>query len=252
VQDQPDQDLPIAANLDVPSSIRSWITIDKGLNFIIPKGVHQFPVEFTVQIPADTPLGVYSGHLTFTGAPSQSGQVTIALGAQVAINLTVGNDIYRKINVPVVKLLDIEEGWDPRVYVKFSNEGNVAEHFDSATYELLDQYGSVRLAYSQNPNELPEVAPFTIKEFVVDFPINFHLGLGQYWGAVNFYQEGKVVGSQKTVFNVLKAGSLSSPSAQVLQFITKYWPYAAGAGGVLVLLLVIFIFRKRKRRKTRS
>jgi hypothetical protein len=244
VQDQPNDDLGINVNLNVPESIRPWIIIDQGLHFVIPKGTHQFPVQLTVHIPKDTGLGVYRGNVTFTGAPAQAGQVTIALGVQSVINLTVGNDIYRKVSVPIIKLLDIEEGWNPKVYVKFNNEGNIPEKFTGATYELLDQYGAVRLAFSQTANGLVETPPFSIKEYVVEFPIDFHLGLGQYWGVVNFYQDQQLIGSQKTIFNVLKKGSLSSQTALILDALKDSWYYY-----VVGLLVVFFVARLAMRRR---
>src|SRR3989344_3360725 len=45
VQDHPDVDIPIKATLTVPESIKSWITIDKGFDFVIPQGTRQFPVK---------------------------------------------------------------------------------------------------------------------------------------------------------------------------------------------------------------
>ena len=71
VQDQPNEDLNINAKLDLKEPARSWVTVDKGFNFVIPKGVRQFPVQVAINVPKDAGLGVYSGNLTFTGAPSQ-------------------------------------------------------------------------------------------------------------------------------------------------------------------------------------
>src|SRR5665213_2919795 len=51
VQDQPDQDLSIKANLTLQDPARSWISIDKGFSFVIPKGVRQFRVTITVDVP---------------------------------------------------------------------------------------------------------------------------------------------------------------------------------------------------------
>jgi hypothetical protein len=249
VQDQPNEDLRIKADLQIDARARSWISLDKGFEFVIPKGMRQFPVEFVVQVPKETALGAYSGTLVFTGAPSQVGQVTIALGAQVAVNLTVGEGVYRKFTVPVIKFLDIEEGWNPKVYVKFNNEGNVPERFTGATFELLDQYGAARLAYAQEAKELPETPPFTVQEYFVEFPIDFHLGIGQYWGVVNFYQNGQVVASQKTIFNVLKRGSLSSSLDQFFRTLSEsWWQYALGV--LIVVILFSAAWQTRRRRKT--
>lgn len=247
VQDQPNQDLKMKATLAVPETIRPWIHVDTGFEFTIPQGMRQFPIEITVEVPKNAGLGKYNGNLTFVNIPDEVGQVTIALGANVAINLTVGNDIFSKFSVPIVKPLDIEEGWSPKVYVKFNNEGNISESFDGASFELLDRFGGIRLAYIQKNSDFPETPAFTIKEYTVEFPTDFHMGLGQYWGDVTFYQREKAVAHERTVFSVLPAGSLVTPGAWA-EYFKGNTMYA-----VVATLIVLFIFRrfivKRKRKK---
>ncbi|MDI6820985.1 MAG: hypothetical protein QMD65_02275 [Patescibacteria group bacterium] len=252
VQDQPNEDLKIKAVLDISEKIRSWIKIDKGFEFVIPKGTRQFPVEVIIEVPKDAGLGIYRGNLSFTGAPAQSGQVTIAMGVQVALNLTVGEGIYQKLSVPMIRLLDIEESWAPRVYIKVSNEGNVSEVFTGATYELMDQFGETRLAYMQKTKDFPEIPPFTQGEYTIEFPINFHLGIGQYWGNVVFYQNEKAVASQKTVFNVLKAGSISGSVAQFSGFMKTNKNYLFITLIIIVFAIGFGIWRKNRRAKKAS
>lgn len=247
VQDKPDQDLPIQAKLEIAESVRSWVSIDPGFTFTIPQGVRQFPVKVMVTVPKDAPLTAYHGEISFTGTPSQAGQVTIALGVKMSIDIRVGNDIFQKINIPIVRLLDIEEGWNPRVYVKFENEGNVAESLTGATYELYDRYGSVLLSTSQRSDGFPEIAPFSADEFTLEFPVPLQLGVGEYWGRVNLYQQDKIVGSQKTVFNVLKRGSLSNPGTRIVQFLAQNW--VVGAGVLALVGAGMFLaYRKTRRR----
>jgi hypothetical protein len=243
VQDQPNQDLNIQANLTMAQPAASWVSIDKGFNFVIPQGVRQFPVTITVSVPSGVTLGVYSGNLTFTTQPASAGQVTIALGAQVAINLTIGTGTVEKYSVPLIQFPDIQEGQSPVVHVKFENDGNVPEAFDSATYQLYDQYDSVQLAYIQKSGGFPSTAPFTIADYNVTFPLDFYLGIGQYWGVVNFYKNGQVVASQKTVFNVLKA-----------TWYQKAWNYLADKCiyiliGFILLLVIIALAIWRIKRK---
>ena len=249
VQDQPNQDLPILAKLDVPAAIRGWFTISPGERFAIPQGMRQFAATIEVKVPENADLGVYHGTLTFTTAPNEAGQVTIALGAQVDLNLVVGTDIVRKFSIALVKPQDIEEGWNPRVYVKANNEGNIAERFDGATLEIYDQFGAARLAYIQKKGaELPEIPSFTTQDFVLEFPTDFHLGMGQYWASIALLHEGTVVGSQRTVFTVLKRGSLSSPLEKVLQGVQDNWPYYAGGLAVILAAGATGAVRKKRRR----
>jgi hypothetical protein len=243
VQDQPDQDLNIQANLTMDEPGRSWISIDKGFNFVIPQGTRQFPVTITVNVPQGVTLGAYSGNVTFTTQPSSAGQVTIALGAQVAVNLTVGTGTFEKYTVPLIQFPDIQEGQSPVVHVKFQNDGNIPESFDGATYELYDQYDSVRLAYVQKTGGMPATAPFTISDYNVTFPLDFYLGIGEYWGVATFYKHGQVVASQKTVFNVLKATWYQ----KIWNYIVDEWVYVLI--GVLLLVIIIAVAIWRSRRK---
>jgi hypothetical protein len=151
------------------------------------------------------------------------------------------------LSIPLVRPLDIEEGWSPRVYVKANNEGNIAERFDGAIFELFDQFGGVRLAYAQKGRDFPEFPPFEVSEFTIEFPTDFHMGIGQYWASIAFLQEGKTVASQRTVFNVLKRGSLSSPFQKILQHVQDQWPYYAGGAGIVFILGIGSLLRKRRR-----
>ncbi|HEY5221126.1 MAG TPA: hypothetical protein VIJ29_03215 [Candidatus Paceibacterota bacterium] len=243
VQDQPNQDLNIQANLTMPQPGASWISLDKGFNFVIPQGVRQFPVTITVSVPSNVTLGAYSGNLTFTTQPSSAGQVTIALGAQVAINLTIGTGTFEKYSVPLIQFPDILEGQSPTVHVKFQNDGNVPESFDGATYQLYDQYDSVQLAYIQKSSGFPTTAPFTIADYNLTFPLDFYLGVGEYWGVVNFYKNGQVVASQKAIFNVLKATWYQ----EAWNYIMDEWVYFL-IGLVLVLIVIALAIWRSKRK----
>ena len=243
VQDQPNADVNIQANLQVDPAIQPWVSLDKGMKFVIPQGTRQFPVQVTVAVPQSASLGAYHGTLTFTTMPSSAGQVTIALGVQVALNLTVGSGTFEKYSVPLITFADIQEGQDPTVNVKFQNDGNVPESFDGATYELYDQYDAVRLAYVQKSDGFPSTPPFTIKDYSVTFPLDSYFGVGEYWGVVSFYKNGQVVASQKTVFNVLKA----TLADKIIRFVELNWIYDIIA---LILLagIAFFVVRRRYQR----
>ncbi len=248
-RDNAENDLVISADLDVPDTIKEWVRIEQGSQFIIPRDVRQFPITVLIDVPSSAGLGIYNGRVTFSSVPNKEGQqVAISLGIEIPLNLTVGDNISREVKVRLIKLLDIEEGWDPRVYVKFENLGNISEKFDSANYELLDNYGNVRLAFAQKTEDFPETPAFSTNEYTIDFPMDFHLGVGQYWAVVNFYQEGKVIGSQKTIFNVLKRGSLSSPAGQLWQVLRlqEFWMFYLGG----LVLIILYFLRRRFFRKS--
>ncbi len=251
VQDQPNTDLGIHADLAIDQSIRNWITIDKGFDFVIPAGTRQFPVVVSVKVPNGASLGKYSGNITFTTIPATTGgQVAIALGANLAINLTVGNNVYESYKIIPVNFPDIEEGWNPRATFRFENGGNIPEILDSATFDLYDRFGSVRLAYMTKQDGFPTVPPFAAKEYTIEFPTDFHLGVGDYWGNVTYYKNNRVIVSDRAIFHVLPTGSLS-PWSKAIAFIKNNLIYLAAALALVILASwrSVAAVRRRRRRK---
>lgn len=247
VRDRAEEELKIQVKFEINERVRKWFSINKGEEIVIPKGVRQFPVEVVLKVPKDAGLGAYNGSLTFMGMPDKTGQVTIALGAEVLVDVAIGEGIYRKFNIALVDLLDIEEGWSPRVRVKFNNEGNVPETVNRATYELYDQFGAARLAYIQKNEDFPEIPPFTISDEIIEFPLDLHLGLGQYWGSVSIVKDDNVIATQRTVFDVLKAGSLSGSLTKIVNSIKQYKAYY-GVGVLVGVGIFLMALRKRKKR----
>ena len=50
VQSEPDKDLQAEIVFDAPE-IESWISVDKGVSFILPKGEQQFPIKIKISVP---------------------------------------------------------------------------------------------------------------------------------------------------------------------------------------------------------
>jgi len=243
VQNEPVQDLKIKADLIIDERIKNWFIVNNGEDIVIPKGTRQFPLVVKISVPKNAVLGIYRGELNVASAPAQEGQVSIALGATILLHVSVGNDIYEEYRVLLTKILDIREGENPQVLIRFENKGNVPEAFDYATFELYDQFDTVRLAYMQKRNGFPETKPFAGDDYVVEFPVNFYLGAGPYWGNTAFFKNEKVITSQKAIFNVLK----TTPWNQFVWSLRVYWYYYVG---VAALLLVTFVhtYRRRSRR----
>ncbi|HVM76634.1 MAG TPA: hypothetical protein VMU07_00570 [Candidatus Paceibacterota bacterium] len=242
VRDNADQDVKIQASLQLADPIKNWVSFDQGSSFTIPAGMHQFPVTISVSVPKDAGLGIYHGSLTFNTAPASAGQVTIALGAQVEINLTIGNNVYENYVVQRMTFPDIYEGENPLVDVKFENDGNVPESFDSAVFELYDQYDTVRLAYVQKNDGFPTTPAFSVKDYELEFPIDFYMGVGQYWGFVTFYKNHQAVASQKTVFNVLRSDWWS----RFIRYVAKEWIWLLIALVLLVGIVIAIVIRIRR------
>ncbi|MEK7608470.1 MAG: hypothetical protein AAB495_02740 [Patescibacteria group bacterium] len=233
VQGQPDQDLEVKAIFDTPEKIAKWLTVDKGEQFVIPKGVQQFPIKVRIQVPENAELGVYHGYLRVNTVPKakEGDQISISVGARIDINFTVGEGAFLDYVIRRLDILDIEEGDPPQIVVTLENIGNVPARPERATLDLLDKYGNVRLGFAQN-EDLPEIPAFETKTFTVEFPIDLKLGIGEYWAEAMLYRDGQVTKSVKTVFNVIEK--------------KINYPIYAGIG-VIVILFALFSYRWRKK-----
>lgn len=245
VRDNADEDLPVSAKLNVPDRVRSWFSIDKGFDFVIPKGTRQFPIAVTVDVPKDAERVSYGGKLLIQSQPAAKGQVTIAIGANIDINLTVGNDIFEQYGVPSVTFLDMEEGWNPRIHIRFKNDGNVPESLSRATFEILDRFGGARLAWLEKTSGFSETEPFSTAEYTLEFPMSFHLGQGQYWAIATLYKGDKVLRAEKTIFNVLEPGAIGGPAAKIINYFKTNWLYYALGALVVVALGFVLYMKKR-------
>ena len=98
VQGNPDREVPIEVTVD--SDIKDWISFPQGMPITIPQGVQQFPLVVKVEVPESAELGIYSGNIRITAVPNradESGEVAIALGGLVKLDLTVG--VLRRVSI---------------------------------------------------------------------------------------------------------------------------------------------------------
>ncbi|MBP9816456.1 MAG: hypothetical protein KBD05_00260 [Candidatus Pacebacteria bacterium] len=241
VQGTPDRDVPIEVAVD--SQIKDWITFPQGMPITIPAGVQQFPLVVRVEIPESAELGIYTGEIRITAQPeraNESGEVAIALGGLVTLNLTVGEGIIYDFAVKQIKIEDIKEGSDPKATVQIVNKGNVPAGPDTVTFELFNKFGEIRLAYAETHSFKP-VPAFTEGSSQLSFPMDIYLAPGEYWGHVKVYQDQKMIGELRTVFNVKEK-----------TFFEAVLPYVIGLLVLVVLVIVGLVVRAylRKRKAT--
>jgi hypothetical protein len=222
VQGNQDSDMDIKVSVESPD-ITEWITFPKGTEFTIPSRQQQFPLDVIIKVPEKAKLGLYNAFIRINTVPKrvEDSQVTIALGGKVTVKLEVGDDIVSDFRIESINILDISEGKSPKINVRVVNIGNVPVAPENASFELFNKYGEIRLAYGEN-NDFERVPAFQSEETVLEFPLDVKLGVGEYWGHVKIYSNGKVVKELRTVFNVLPRGFFAQhlvSSLLVLAFI---------------------------------
>ncbi len=236
VQGAPERELQVELFVDSPA--KDWIRFPQGNPVTIPAGVQQYPLAVEITVPNDAELGEYKGVIRVTTVPiaaDEAGEVAIAIGGVIDLDLTVGDDVIVDVDVRTIKILNIKEGDDPEVDVTIINNGNVSSAPDAATFELFNKFGEIRLAYAES-QAFTNIAAFTERVEHLTFPIDIHLAPGEYWGHVKVYKDGELLNELRTVFNVTEK-----------TLVEEYAPYAPYAGGAAVILVLGYFAVRRRR-----
>lgn len=262
VRSDPNEDLKTTITVNLPGA-QDWISVDKGMEFILPAGQNQVPIEITVRTPANAEYKAYKGVIRIrtepAGVPPPGGGVSIALGAQIDVDLKVVDKI-SDFNVRRIRITDLEEGrtkWGLyfpgkiRFLMTIENTGNTNFGPTKVHFDLYDASMDNLLESVDNTNALERIAPFATKEIVAELPT--HLGRGLYKAKYTIYKEediaqqgqisvsisppGTVVGYEGYGFDGL---SLSDKMKVLSVF---------GIPLVLVLFLTYLFVLRRKRRR---
>lgn len=188
VRSDPTDDLNTEIAINAPE-FADWITIDRGLKFIMPKGETQVPLTITVRVPQGAEYKEYKGAIRVRTSSVATGQpangVSIALGAQIDVDLKVVDKIY-DFSVRRLRLADLEEGrtkWGLffpgkiRFFMTVVNTGNTDFGPTKVRFEIYDHNGESLLETTWNTNQLEKIAPFATKEILAELPTRLPSGL---------------------------------------------------------------------------
>jgi hypothetical protein len=262
VRGDPVDDLKAEITLNVPG-IEGWITIDKGTEFLLPAGSKQVPMRVTVTVPQNAAYERYQGNIRIrTVSPDPASGVSIALGAQIDVDLRVVDEI-RDFEVKRVQISETEE---PRRVawlefpgkIQFSmgieNTGNAPTSPSKVQLDIYDRRGNVVLETLFNTNEIDEVLPFETRDTQAYLPTR--LPPGAYLVKYSIFRfEDEVKRSGELTLSVLPQGTLSNYMGygiDGLSFSDKLTIIIPAVVVVVVVLLTLIIFSfRRKRRKQR-
>ncbi|MDO8515646.1 MAG: hypothetical protein Q7S28_00150 [bacterium] len=198
VRSVPDEDLRATITLNIPGA-DSWFTIDKGTEFIMPKGAQQMPMTVSVNVPDDAQFKHYTGNIRVVVSPLEGparGTVGITIGAQIDVNIDVLDRKIIAFDLRSVKISDTEEGhqlwWmhfpgKIRFSMQVTNKGNVAAAPKKVVMEFRDALSGELLGTEENSNRLPKIKPFESRELVAEIPS--YLKRGSYKASYTIYKD---------------------------------------------------------------
>jgi hypothetical protein len=251
-----DEELKATVKINAPE-IESWIEIDRGSEFILPKGELQVPMIVTFKIPKNAELGNYTGSINVKILPAadRPAGVAIALGARIDIDLSLTNVSSANFLVRLISIPDFEKLGRPwnlkiwsalfdklfykiKVVMNIENTGNVKTAPSQVTIEIYDLAKKNILA-SGADKSLKKVPPFSQGQVIAEFPTK--LSAGQYWAKIRIYKEQEIVNFYEIAFTIASPGVLGG-SAQSL----GVWPWlAAGALILTAVIIIFFLFKIR-------
>jgi len=238
--------------------IGEWLTIDKGLSFTFAPGQKQVFMTVNVDIPEDAELGNYKGTIAVRVVPEQikeGGTVTIALGAQINVDLTIVEKKFFDFTVRSVDIPDLTEGNLIKVLLKIENIGNLEGSPTKVHLDVYDILGDTLLE-SGDDTSLDSVKPFEIKEIFAEFPTN--LGIGQHWSEVKVYKDDEIIREERIFFSIVERGASPIITATTgeggnwFQNLLSKFSFSylyIGAGIIFLITIILLIWAEQKRRK---
>lgn len=179
VRSDPVEDLRAEISMNLPG-IENWFSFDRGLSFILPRGESQVKLNVTVRVPDDARLADYKGNIRIRTSSLQAPTtgVSLALGAQIDVLLSVREEIY-DFEVRRVELFEAEEGYkkwwlDFPGKIKFGihieNTGNVPAAPSRVVFDIFDSAGQRTLETTESSNEIEKLLPFATKRVFAYLP----------------------------------------------------------------------------------
>jgi hypothetical protein len=216
VRGNPVEDAKVTISVNVPGA-DSWIKIDKGKEFIIPKGVSSFPIVLSVDVPKDAPYGRYTGFIRITVEPKEitPGQVGIALGARMEVDLNVQERKIFNFLVKAVEMLESEEGRKFLFFfiptklvmkIKIQNNGNVPTAPTQVFIDILDIQKTRILETRKSVKIQGKVLPFQTEDVFAIFKSN--LKSGNYWVKFKIFNQKDVIKEGELLLTIRPKGTI--------------------------------------------
>lgn len=260
VRSDPVDDLNVDVTENLPG-FESWVSIDKGTHFTIPAGVTQMPIVITVQVPTDADYKVYKGAIrirTSSAKASGSSAVSIALGAQINVALSVVDKI-NDFDVRRIRLVDLEEGYRQwglffpgkiRFFMTIQNTGNTEYGPTRVHMDIYDADETQLMESTDNTNRIDTVAPFAIKEVIAELPTR--LPAGRYQAKYTIYKGADVAQQGDVTLGISAIGAVAGYTGYGFDGLSLADKLkVAGVVGIpLLLLFALFggLFARRRRR----
>ncbi len=259
VRGNPDVPQKALVTVDAPE-IMSWIEIVEGESVPLPRGVQKVPMTVRVTVPEDADFKDYAGVIRIKTVPDDNqvaaGAVSISLGAQVDIGLTVIDREIKDFRVRKIGLTDLNEGkklgW---LYfpgkINFSmlieNTGNVDISPSKVQFRIFDFAGNVLLEETNHKGKIKEITPYATEEVFAEIPTR--LPAGNYMARYTIYNDEEIKQEGELSLSILPYGTLQQAGfgfsgLSIPHKISVLLPIFA-----LLIIILYFVYNRRLSRR---
>lgn len=220
VRSDPTADLKATVSVDVPG-INEWISITEGNSFLLPSGEQKVAMTVKIVVPEDAEFKEYKGNIRIkTGAPDDQvagGAVSISLGAQIDVDLTVIDKKIKDFKVRKIGVSDLNEGhkfaWlyfpgKIRFEMLIENLGNVEIAPSDVVFRIYDRTGNVLLEETHKKGDIDTVDPFMTETVFAELPTR--LPSGSYLARFEILNEADVKLAGEVNLSILPYGTLQT------------------------------------------
>ncbi len=260
VRGNPTEDLNAQIVVDAPE-IADWVEIVEGTTILMPRGVQKIPMTVRITVPGDADFRSYEGKIRIRTVPASDqvaeGVVSISLGAQVDINLTVIDKVIEDFRIRKIELSDLNEGhkfawlfFPGKINFKMltENTGNVPVAPSRVVFRIYDRSGSVMLEETKHTGRLEKIAPFATEEITANLPTR--LPAGSYLARYAIYNGEEVKQEGEVTLSILPYGTLQSAGYGFIGLsIAHKVSILLPIFSVLIVILYIIYGRLSRRRK---
>lgn len=197
-------------DIKIDGEAGSWISIDKGTNFIFPEDTQSIPITISIDVPSNVQNGIYGAILTILAKQPKSKETE---GVEASVLAAVTVDITAKVTGKQVKdykvlaiaIPDAEEDTPLNIILTIENNGNIVASPGSLHIDILDKLKE-GVIFSEEVSSIPTVDQHTKGTSVVS--IEHSLSKEQYWADIEVFEGNDVIYSDEIIFDIMEAGSL--------------------------------------------
>jgi hypothetical protein len=229
------------------------------MEILLPRGEQKVPMTVKVTVPKDAKYQQYTGNIRIKTGPADDqvagGAVSISLGAQIDVDLTVIDKKIKDFKVRKIGVSDLNEGhklaWlyfpgKINFEMLVENIGNVAVAPSDVVFRIYDQSGTVLLEETHKKGKIDTVDPFLTETVYAELPTR--LPAGSYLARFEIKNGDDVKLSGEVNLSILPYGTLQTAGFGFLglSFVHKL---SIIVPVLFVLILVVALILRLRRRK---